>query len=140
MSHPAGSLSSNTGSTRGQVVDGLLAELGTGSLRDSIVRRAVEAGSPEQVAAAAAGVTAAKFGDAWDARAEAYFWGCVRRRALRGEAPRLSQRLVLAGLAQDLAAAGRGPDDVFTEMSRLWSERVDAALLEPYRPHDARVA
>ena len=121
-------------------MDGLQSDLEATSVRDGIVRRAVEAGSPEQVAAAAAGVTAAKFGDSWDARAEAYFWGCVRRRALRGEAPRLSQRLVLAGLAQDLAAAGRGPDGVFSEMSRLWSERVDAALLEPYRPRDARVA
>ena len=111
-----------------------------GALRASLLRQAVEAGSPPHVAQDAAVATGSKFGEEWDGRAAAYFWGCVRKRALRGEAPEASQRLVLAGLAADLAAAGRAPGDVFVEMSRLWGARVDAALLEPYRPREARVA
>ena len=111
-----------------------------GSERDRLLRQAVGAGSPPQVAEDAAAATTLKFGDEWGQRAAAYFWGCVRKRALRGEAPGASQRLVLAGLAADLAAAGRAPGDVFVEMSRFWGARVDAELLEPYRPGDARVA
>lgn len=81
---------------------------------DSLVRSAMSAGAPARVAEEARRVTEARFGPgpakARRERLESYFWGVVRRRALRGGAPAIARLLVAASLASELAEAGHTPD------------------------------
>jgi hypothetical protein len=68
------------------------------------------------------------------ARAEAYFWGVVRRRALSGDAPAVRERLMVTSLAGELAYAGHTPARVFEELVRVYGPFVDARLIEQFRP------
>jgi hypothetical protein len=101
---------------------------------------AVALGTPEGVADDALAVTRRKFGRAWSERSEAYFWGIVRRRALRGQAPRVSRRLVLDSFARELADAGHSPQSVFAEIVRVFGADEDRTLIDRYRPLPERAA
>jgi hypothetical protein len=84
---------------------------------DRLVRSAVCAGTPEQVADEARRVTAARRGargttSAERARTEAYFWGVIRRRALTGAAPAIVRIMVAASLASELREAGHAPEAI----------------------------
>lgn len=96
-----------------------------GSLED-LVAAAVSAGATIPLAEDARRITAARFRLRGSApvsdRAGAYFWGVVRRRALRGAAPVLARSLVAASLAEDLAAAGHPDDAIRREVVRLCGE------------------
>lgn len=81
-------------------------------------------GVPQGVAGAAVSITARKFGVAstWDAdarrRAQAYFWGVVRRRAF-GAGPdvaALRERYVAATVAADMLEGGHAAERVREEM------------------------
>jgi hypothetical protein len=83
-----------------------------------LVRSAVAAGAPAPVAEEARSVTASRFSTLWErqrvdrARIEAYFWGVVRTRALRGQAPAIARLMVAASLASELREAGHPPEVV----------------------------
>jgi hypothetical protein len=85
---------------------------------DALVRSALALGTPAQVAEEARRVTAQRFRCAESQakaelrRAEAYFWGVVRRRALRGRAPAIARLIVAASLASELAEAGHAPEAI----------------------------
>lgn len=106
---------------------------------------AIEAGVPSDVADEARRVTARAFGlngrgaRAATRRAEHYFWGVIRRRALRGGAPGVTQKLVIASLAQELTAAGHAPEAVLAEVERLHG-RGAAALIGLRDPVGGRAA
>lgn len=108
-----------------------------GMLED-LALRAAESGVPEGVVVEAREAVRAKFsagvGARESQRLEAYFWGVVRRRALRGAAPRLGDTLVLASLAEELRGAGFGTSEVYAELRRVYGGRIDAALVDVYRP------
>lgn len=94
----------------------------------ALARRALDAGTPHAVAAEAVRITEARFPGLAGARkrsrarAEAYFWGVVRRRALQGAAPAVSRRLVIASLERELREAGHTPEAIRREMARLYGE------------------
>jgi hypothetical protein len=85
---------------------------------DTLVRAAVTVGAPPPVAEEARRATQALFKErsvragADRVRAESYFWGVVRRRALRGEAPAIARMIVAASIAADRSEAGLPPDAV----------------------------
>ena len=84
---------------------------------EALVRSAVSAGTPVPVAEEARRVTAARFpggrGTVADrSRAESYFWGVVRRRALTGQAPAIARLIVAASLAAELREAGHPAEAV----------------------------
>ena len=84
---------------------------------EGLVRAALSAGAPRPVAEEARRATAARFpgGPAREAdriRAESYFWGVVRRRALSGQAPAIARLIVAASLAAELREAGHAPEVV----------------------------
>ena len=91
----------------------------------SLVSRAIAAGAPEPVAAEAMRTTRARFprrgeGEGpMSARAEAYFWGVIRRRALQGAAPAVTRLLVIASLERELREAGHTPDAIRSEVARV---------------------
>lgn len=95
-------------------------------LPTSLMARAVAAGAPASVAIEAMRVTSTRFagrgaGDGrMSARAEAYFWGVIRRSALRGAAPAVSRLLVIASLERELRDAGHTPEAVRRELTRLY--------------------
>lgn len=79
---------------------------------EPLVRSAMAAGAPAAIAEEARRVTVSRFPSAVRGtraereRAEAYFWGVVRRRALSGHAPAIARLIVEASLAAELQAAG----------------------------------
>jgi len=94
---------------------------------NSLVASAVSAGTPGGVAEEARRITAARFrvvssDAAVSDRARSYYWGIVRRRALRGHAPALTESLLALSLASELAAAGHEPEAVKREVARLYGE------------------
>jgi hypothetical protein len=103
-----------------------------------LVERALFDGVPARVAEEARRAAAAKFGAAGSRgvshRAEAYFWGVVRHRALRGAAPSVRDRLLVTSLVEELREAGHGPVEVHAELERVYGDAVDRALIETYRP------
>lgn len=111
-----------------------------------LVGRALSDGVPARVVEEARRAAAAKFGAASSRgvshRAEAYFWGVVRHRALRGAAPSVRDRLLVASLVEELREAGHGPAEVQAELERVYGDAVDRALIETYRPtlHSGRAA
>lgn len=86
----------------------------------------VSRGVPQEVVTAAKSAVARRFanlaGSPLDTvarqRVAAYFWGTVRRRALR-HAPGYAQRIVSATLAADLAEAGWDPSAIRVELDRV---------------------
>jgi len=82
-------------------------------------------GVPQEVVTAAQRAVARRFADlagppldaAGRQRVAAYFWGTVRRRALR-QAPGYAERVVWATLAADLADAGWDPFAISAELER----------------------
>jgi hypothetical protein len=110
----------------------------TNKTMDDLASRAVRMGVPPLVVKEAVTAARAKFsaGSARRAkvREEAYFWGVVRRCALRGAAPRVGETLVLASLAQELRNAGYGPEEVYSEVCRVYGGRMDATLIGAYQP------
>lgn len=91
----------------------------------SLVTRAVAAGAPQPVAVEAMRITRARFPrrgaveGRMSARAEAYFWGVIRHRALQGAAPAVTRLLVIASLERELREAGHTPDAIRCEIARL---------------------
>lgn len=87
--------------------------------REAVERRDV----PADVAAAAERAVLARFDglahrpldSAMQRRVAAYFWGTVRRRALR-HAPGYAQRIVRASMAADLADAGWDRHSIHAEL------------------------
>ena len=103
---------------------------------DRLVATAARAGAPASVAEEARRVTAARFAAATrdgssTGRAEAYFWGVVRRRALRGDAPAIARSLLVTSLAADLADAGHTPDAVAREVARVYGGSWAGACAAP---------
>jgi len=96
-----------------------------GPATTSLVARAIAAGAPEFVAAEALRATRTRFpgrakeGMPLSSRAEAYFWGVIRRRALQGAAPAVSRRIVIASLERELREAGHTPEAIRRELVRL---------------------
>lgn len=94
-----------------------------------LVARASDLGVPARVAdEAARAVARASRSEAAPfarSRAEAYFWGVVRRRALRGEAPRFNRLLLAASLASELLEAGHSAASAADEVARVYG--VDVA-------------
>jgi hypothetical protein len=82
-------------------------------------------GVPADTVAAAKRAVAARFGEleasrldpATRRRVAAYFWGVIRRRALR-HAPSYARRIVQATLTADLAAAGWDAPSIRVELER----------------------
>lgn len=91
----------------------------------SLVSRAVAAGTPEMIAMEAMRATRARItgGGTADgpmgARAEAYFWGVIRRRAFQGAAPAVSRLLVMASLERELRVAGHDSEAIRRELLRI---------------------
>jgi hypothetical protein len=79
---------------------------------EALVASARTAGAPETVALEARRATMARFvpeggpGRLASPRVESYFWGVVRRRALKGGAPAVARLMVAASLAAELEEAG----------------------------------
>jgi len=100
-----------------------------------LVADARAAGTPAAVAAEAARITANRFGAERGARpgarASAYYWGVVRRRALAGAAPRITRSLVIASLALELSDAGHSPEAIRREIVRLHGSDAAAEALCP---------
>lgn len=100
---------------------------------DDLVVTAVNAGAPASLAEEAHRVTAQRFrisgrAAAVSERARSYFWGVVRRSALRGGAPTLTESMLALSLADELAAAGHAPEVVLREVARTYGE-AQAALV-----------
>jgi len=91
----------------------------------SLVTRAVAAGAPQPVAVEAMRITRARFPrrgaveGRMSARAEAYFWGVIRHRALQGAAPAVTRLLVIASLERELREAGHTPEAIRCEVARV---------------------
>lgn len=90
---------------------------GSEVLIEGLVRSALRAGTPAPVVEQARTATAARFAGGLRqiserTRAEAYFWGVVRRRALAGEAPAIARLIIAASLADELRAAGHAPEAI----------------------------
>ena len=67
-------------------------------------------------------------------RAAAYFAEVVRRRTVRGSAGSLAvSRMVAAAVVEDLRQTGRDGRAVFDQLTRGWSDRIPADVLEEYR-------
>ena len=85
---------------------------GARSAFDALSRSAIAAGTPTSVAEEARRATTARFPAgcggrrAERERAEAYFWGVVRRRALAGQAPEIARLIVAASVASEMREAG----------------------------------
>lgn len=95
---------------------------------ERLAGHALAAGAPRAVVSEAVAITAARFprraegGRAPRARVEAYFWGVVRRSALRGAAPAVTRRLVIDSLERELREAGHTPEAIRRELTRLYGE------------------
>lgn len=104
----------------------------------SMVARAAGAGTPESLAVEAMRITRSRFpgsggvDDPVSARAEAYFWGIIRRRALQGQAPEISRLLVISSLECELRDAGHSPEAIQREVARLYGAE-GSALIEHSR-------
>ena len=100
----------------------------TSSIREGaplagLVATAVRAGAPLPVAEEARRATAVRFargGRRSATRTEAYFWGVVRRQALRGGAPAITRALLMTSLAAELTDAGHAPEAVLLEVARVY--------------------
>jgi hypothetical protein len=103
----------------------------TGRSLERLVAVAVGAGAPSEVAEEARAVTLRRFGHEATSRerAEAYFWGVVRRRALGGSAPRLVASLLAASMADDLIEAGHRPDVVSQRVALAYGESTRRGVL-----------
>jgi hypothetical protein len=97
---------------------------------DDLVASAVRAGAPIPVAEDARRATMRRFDGSVGvtSRVEAYYWGVVRRRALRGAAPRLTRSLLAASLAAELTEAGHSPSSVRCEVVRAYGEQCVEAI------------
>lgn len=98
-------------------------------------------GVPSEVARAACSITARKFGSSGDCdaeterRAQAYFWGVVRRRALGAgsDVAALRDRYVAATVAADMLEGGHAADRVREEMlGRFGVDARDTRTAERY--------
>lgn len=108
---------------------------------DEIASDAVaRSGMPEAVARYAANATLRAIdggclaGSRQHIRCSAYFWAVARRRLVRTGGPsKVSARLVLSTVVDDLLGAGRDTDAVWSEIERGWAGRVSPEILEEYR-------
>ena len=110
---------------------------GIGRLLEALTEDATGRGAPAPVADEARRAAAERFRGAARPsrpRVEAYFWGVIRRRALRGGAPAMRQRLLLTSFVEELTAAGHAPSRVYEELQRVYGGMVDPSLLEAFRP------
>ncbi len=106
---------------------------------ETAVARAVAAEVPEAVVREARDIALAKFGRGSE-RAGAYFWGVLRRRALRGQAPALARWLVISSFAAELLDAGHTEASVYSELVRVFGPSAGRWLLETHRPTAGRAA
>lgn len=109
-----------------------------------LVTAAISAGAPAKVAKDAARIAAQRFGlergARPGARASAYYWGIVRRRALAGAAPRITTALVVASLARELSDAGHSPEAVHREVARLHGLAAADAVMSVTLSHGGQAA
>ncbi|MDO8964219.1 MAG: hypothetical protein Q7W30_06985 [Coriobacteriia bacterium] len=91
-------------------------------------------GTPEAVAAAAVAATTA-FASATrgvtQSRIENYFWGVVRRYALRGDAPAMRVALLAASLEDELVRAGHSQQRVHEAVERAYGGAASVACIAP---------
>lgn len=110
---------------------------GIGRLLEALAEDATGKGAPAPVAEEARRAAAARFrGPVRPSRSrvEAYYWGVIRRRALRGGAPAMRQRLLLTSFVEELTSAGHTPSRVYEELRRVYGGTVDPVLLDAFRP------
>ena len=108
-----------------------------GELMRTLAADATASGVPGPVADEARQAVARRFRDAQRLsapRAEAYFWGVIRRRALSGGVPVMRQQLLLTSFVEELTAAGHAPSRVYEELRRVYGGAVDPVLLDAFRP------
>jgi hypothetical protein len=108
-----------------------------GRLLDALAEDATGRGVPAPVADEARRVAAGRFRAARRPsrpRVEAYFWGVIRRRALRGGASAMRQWLLMTSFVEELTAAGHAPSRVYEELRRVYGGMVEPCLLEAFRP------
>ena len=108
-----------------------------GRLLDTLAEDATGRGVPAPVADEARRVAAGRFRAACRPsrpRVEAYFWGVIRRRALRGGASSMRQWLLMTSFVEELTAAGHAPSRVYEELRRVYGGMVEPGLLEAFRP------
>lgn len=114
-----------------------------GRLEERLLAEAAARGVPAAMATHAARVTRERLGREADPASEAgrrrwraYFWGVVRRSALRGrrDGGATAHLLVLTSMAEDLRGAGYGPVRVYDELCRAYGGAVAPEALERFRP------
>ena len=112
-------------------------------LEARLVAEATRRGVPEGLASHAASVTRKRLGcqadpvsDAGRRRWKAYFWGVVRRSALRErrDGGATAHLLVLTSMADDLRGAGYAPMRVYDELCRAYGGAVAPEVLDRFRP------
>jgi hypothetical protein len=105
-------------------------------------------GVPDRVAAGAAAAVIRRFEDGAETQSDhdtgrvtAYFWGVVRRKAMRERdcGDTFRDRYLVAALADDLIEGGHDPQDVFDEIVRKFGATVSQDVLERFRPSPAAV-
>ena len=106
----------------------------------SVVERAVAVGTPRHLVESALDVTRRNLGPSWTPRSEAYFWGVLKRRALRGEAPSVTSRLVVDSFVRELRDAGHTAEHAYAEAVRVFGASVESCVLDAYRPRPERAA
>lgn len=93
-------------------------------------------GVPESVAGEAARITLRRFAATEDMRAEraeAYFWGIVRRRALGREGSRaLRERYLAAALADEMLRAGRSSESARQEVLQRFGGTIGAEAVDSF--------
>jgi hypothetical protein len=110
---------------------------GTVRLLDSLTLDAAAGGVPVSVADEARRAAEQRFhaaGRPSPARVTAYFWGVIRRRALRGGAPIMRERLLVTSFVEELTVAGHAPSRVYEELLLAYGDSVDPTLLDAFRP------
>lgn len=92
---------------------------------DGLTATARSLGTPGDVIAEARAATALRFGGSGRAdasRVGSYFWGVVRKRALRGGAPAVGALLVMDSMWSDMAEAGHRPESILRELRTTFGE------------------
>lgn len=110
---------------------------GTSRILELLVEGATGSGVPAPVADEARRAAAKTFravSGPSRTRVEAYFWGVITRRALRGCAPSVRQRLLVTSFVEELTAAGHAPSRVYEELRRVYGGTVEPGLLEAFDP------
>jgi hypothetical protein len=111
-------------------------------LLDTLIRTAVEADVPQEIAEESKQATLrglgldprAKVTAQTRRRIEAYFTAVLRRKVIaRRTSPRATARIVVASVVADLESTGRDATAIWSELDRGWRDRIPCDVLEEYR-------